>query len=145
MGAERVTVIDADDARAERLTESLQPAFTIGRLESAEFAKLVPTLAEADGVVHATPTGMAAHAGIAVPDQALVPSLWVADIVYRPLETELRARRRAAPDARRSTAARWRFSRPRTPFELFTGVTPDVDRMLAHFHELAAAEGPADE
>lgn len=140
LGAERVTVIDVDDGRAERLTASLQPAFADGRLESVEFAKLVPTLAEADGIVHATPTGMAGHAGSAVPDQALVPSVWVADIVYRPLETELVRAARAAGCPTLDGGAMAVFQAA-DAFELFTGVAPDVDRMLAHFCDLAADEG----
>ena len=39
--------------------------------------------------MHATPTGMAQHPGLPLPAELLRPELWVADIVYRPLETEL--------------------------------------------------------
>lgn len=43
----------------------------------------------ADGLVHATPTGMSAHPGLP-PDAHLVSDrLWVAEIVYFPIETEL--------------------------------------------------------
>src|SRR5690606_41001201 len=47
------------------------------------------------GLVHATPTGMAGHPGLPLPAELLRPDLWVADIVYRPLETELLRRARA--------------------------------------------------
>jgi quinate/shikimate dehydrogenase (NAD+) len=57
---------------------------------------LIPALAVADGLVHATPTDMADYPGIAVQADALMPWLWVADIVYRPLETELLRAARAA-------------------------------------------------
>jgi shikimate dehydrogenase len=144
LGAERVTVIDRDDARAERLVASLQPAFTGRRLDCTEFAKLAPTLSEADGIVHATPTGMAAHPGIAVPVDALVPSLWLADIVYRPLETELvrTARRIGCPTLDGGAMAVFQAA---DAFELFTGIAPDPERMLAHFADLATEEPSADD
>ncbi len=43
----------------------------------------------ADGLVNATPLGMARYPGMALPAELLRPDLWVADIVYFPLETEL--------------------------------------------------------
>ena len=43
---------------------------------------------------------------------------------------------RASAAAARWTAAAWSSSRPRTSFELFTGVRPDRERMLRHFAEL---------
>jgi len=46
-------------------------------------------VSKANGLVHATPTGMAAHPGLAVPEELIQPSLWFADVVYFPLETEL--------------------------------------------------------
>ena len=53
-------------------------------------------LLDADGLIHATPTGMAGHPGLPLPEALLRPDLWVAEVVYRPLETELvQARARA--------------------------------------------------
>jgi len=52
-------------------------------------------MAEADGLIHATPTGMTSHAGLPLPVELLRASMWVAEIVYFPLETQLlRAARR---------------------------------------------------
>jgi shikimate dehydrogenase len=42
-----------------------------------------------DGLVYCTPTGMAGHPGLPVDPALLHPGLWVADIVYRPLDTAL--------------------------------------------------------
>ena len=56
------------------------------------------------GLVNATPVGMAAHPGSPVPPELLRPDLWVADIVYRPLEHRAADRgpqRAAAPAERR--------------------------------------------
>jgi shikimate dehydrogenase len=46
-------------------------------------------LAASDGLIHATPTGMHGHPGIALPPALLRGDLWVAEVVYFPLETEL--------------------------------------------------------
>jgi quinate/shikimate dehydrogenase (NAD+) len=49
---------------------------------------------QADGLIHATPTGMVAHPGMPIDCDLLHEDLWVAEIVYRPLETELLRRAR---------------------------------------------------
>ena len=46
-------------------------------------------LALARGVVNATPVGMNGHPGTSVPAELVHPDLWVSDVVYFPLETEL--------------------------------------------------------
>ena len=50
---------------------------------------LAKSVAEADGLIHCTPTGMAKLPGMPLPAELLHPELWVAEIVYFPLETEL--------------------------------------------------------
>ena len=91
--------------------------------------------------MHATPTGMAAHPGLPVPAGLLRPDLWVADIVYRPLETALV---RAARDvgARVLDGGGMAVFQAVDAFKLFTGVEPDADRMLAHFATLVSAKAP---
>ena len=50
---------------------------------------LAATVAQADGIVNTTPMGMAKLPGTPVPKELLRADLWVAEIVYFPLETEL--------------------------------------------------------
>ena len=52
-------------------------------------------LARADGVVNTTPLGMAKYPGMAFLAELLRPEMWVAEIVYFPLETELLREARA--------------------------------------------------
>ena len=61
-------------------------------------ATLQNALRAANGLIHATPTGMAKLPGLPLPAEYLHKELWVAEIVYFPLETELfeGARRRSA-------------------------------------------------
>ena len=50
---------------------------------------------DAQGLVNATPVGMLGHPGMSVPGRLVRADLWVSDVVYFPLETELVALARA--------------------------------------------------
>ncbi|MFI9824351.1 shikimate dehydrogenase [Streptomyces sp. NPDC052013] len=141
LGAERVTVVDALPERAADLAASLNRAFGAGRAAAADPDRLPKLLADADGsggLVHATPTGMAAHPGMPLPAELLRPGLWVAEVVYRPLETELLRAARAAGCAVLDGGGMAAFQAV-DAFRLFTGREPDSARMLA---DLTALTGP---
>ncbi|MEB3965686.1 shikimate dehydrogenase, partial [Streptomyces kunmingensis] len=97
-------------------------------------------LADADGIVHATPTGMAAHPGLPFPAALLHPALWVAEVVYRPLETELVRTARALGCAVLDGGGMAVFQAV-DAFRLFTGREPDAGRMLDHFAALTLPGG----
>jgi shikimate dehydrogenase len=88
-------------------------------------------------LIHATPTGMAAQPGTAVPRALLHPGLWVADVVYRPLDTELLRDARAA-GCRTLDGGGMAVFQAAEALRLFTGRTPDRERML---RDLAAIPG----
>ncbi len=138
LGAERVTVVDAMPERAARLADSLNRHFGDGRALAATPDRLADLLAGADGLVHATPTGMAAHPGLPFAAGLLHPGLWVAEVVYRPLETELLRTARALGCATLDGGGMAVFQAV-DAFRLFTGREPDSVRMLADIAELAGA------
>lgn len=138
LGAGRVTVVDALPERAAALADSLNRHFGAGRADSATPDRLAGLLARADGIVHATPTGMAAHPGLPFPARLLHPGLWVAEVVYRPLETELLRTARAVGCATLDGGGMAVFQAA-DAFRLFTGREPDSSRMLADITELAGA------
>jgi shikimate dehydrogenase len=140
LGAGHVTVVDAVPDRAGSLAAALNGHFGEGRAAAAAPDTLAPLLAGADGVVHATPTGMAAHPGLPFPAALLRHGLWVAEVVYRPLETELLRTARAAACATLDGAGMAAFQAA-DAFRLFTGREPDTARMLADIAELAGAAG----
>ncbi|GGY41907.1 shikimate dehydrogenase [Streptomyces djakartensis] len=140
LGAERVTLVDALPERAVALADSLNRAFGAGRAAAASPDRRAELLAHADGVVHATPTGMAAHPGLPLPAGLLHPGLWVAEVVYRPLETELLRTARALGCATLDGGGMAAFQAA-DAFRLFTGREPDAARMLADLTELAGAVG----
>jgi shikimate dehydrogenase len=138
LGAGRVTVVDALPERAAALAAALNRAFGTGRAAAALPDRLPELLAAAHGtggLVHATPTGMAAHPGLPLPAGLLHPDLWVAEVVYRPLETELLRTARAAGCATLDGGGMAAFQAA-DAFRLFTGREPDAARMLADLTEL---------
>ncbi|WP_405968159.1 shikimate dehydrogenase [Streptomyces sp. NBC_00015] len=136
LGAGQVTVVDALADRAAGLAGSLNRHFGPGRAAAAAPDRLADLLAQADGVVHATPTGMAAHPGLPFPAGLLRPDLWVAEVVYRPLETELLRTARAVGCATLDGGGMAVFQAV-DAFRLFTGREPDSVGMLADFAEMA--------
>ncbi|MEV4058699.1 shikimate dehydrogenase [Nonomuraea dietziae] len=138
MGADTLTVVDADPARATALAAELETRFGTGRARPAVQADLPELLAGADGLAHATPTGMARHPGLPLPASLLRPGLWVADIVYRPLETELLRQARAL-GCRTLDGGGMVVFQAAHAFRLFTGRVPDTERMLTHLTALVAA------
>ncbi|MFJ9038670.1 shikimate dehydrogenase [Streptomyces sp. NPDC102406] len=140
LGAGRITLVDAAPERAAALAASLEAHFGAGRASAAAPDALRAQLTGADGLVHATPTGMAAHPGLPLPAALLHPGLWVADVVYRPLETELLRTARALGCAVLDGGGMAVFQAV-DAFRLFTGREPDAGRMLDHFARLTLPDG----
>ncbi|MGM1058264.1 shikimate dehydrogenase [Saccharothrix sp. Mg75] len=135
LGAGRVDVLDVDPGRAADLAAALADRFGAGRAVAGGVDELEARLRGADGLVHATPTGMAGHPGLPVPADLLRPDLWVADLVYRPLATGL-VRAARARGCRVLDGGGMAVFQAVDAFALFTGVEPDADRMTRHFTEL---------
>jgi shikimate dehydrogenase len=127
-GAEQLSVVDVERERAEALAEALGPRAAAADLDA---------LAAADGLIHASPTGMDAHPGSAVPVELLDPRHWVAEVVYMPLETQLLADARER-GCRTLDGAAMVALQAAGSLELFTGARPDRERMLEHVDELIA-------
>ena len=132
-GAEHVAVLDADRERAEACAVRLAKRYGDDRV--AVTGDLASALADAGGVVNATPVGMLGHPGTSVPADLLRADLWVSDVVYFPLETELVALARAR-GCRVLPGGGMAVHQAVGAFELFTGRTPDAERMGRHFAEL---------
>ena len=96
----------------------------------------------ADGLVHCTPIGMAAHPGLPLDITLLEPRHWVADIVYRPIETQLIHEARAM-GCDVLDGGRMAVGQAADAFRLITGREANPERMRAHFLELVAFEDAA--
>ena len=140
LGTARLTVLDVDGERARALAAALGERFGADRADGGDLGTLPAVLERADGLVHATPTGMAAHPGLPLDAGLLRPDLWVADIVYRPLETAL-VRTARELGCRVLDGGGMAVFQAVDAFRLFTGVEPDAGRMLAHFTTLVSGPG----
>ncbi|WP_232666920.1 shikimate dehydrogenase [Pseudonocardia sp. TRM90224] len=138
LGVGTLTVLDVDADRANGLARDLSGRFGDRRARGGEVAELGSRVAVADGLVHATPVGMAEHPGLPLPAELLRPELWVAEIVYRPLETPL-LREAQARGCRTLDGGRMAVHQAAEALRLFTGVDPDPARMLRHLAELVGA------
>ena len=125
-------MVDKEPARADELARRL------GGKARAE-RDLARALQDAHGLIHATPVGMEKSPGLPVPEKLLRPELWVSEVVYVPLETELlKAARRAG--CATMDGGHMNVGQACRAFELFTGETAEVARMDAHFRQLVGGQ-----
>jgi shikimate dehydrogenase len=137
LGVERLVVCDERTDQAERLVTALAARYGADRVGVCD--RLEVECRQADGLIHATPTGMAEHPGMPVDPELIREDLWVAEVVYRPLETELlRHARRLG--CRTLDGGGMAVIQAALSFELFTGQAPDLERMLRHFALIADDE-----
>jgi shikimate dehydrogenase len=135
MGVNCLTVFDIDQSRAQRLADELCARFGAGRAVAGE--SLAAAINAANGLIHATPVGMAKMPGLPLPAELLRPQLWVSEVVYFPLETELLRTARALGCKTLSGGGMAVFQAVEA-FRLFTQKEPDPERMLRHFESLIA-------
>jgi shikimate dehydrogenase len=132
-GVEQLFIVDRDHERADALARGVARHYPKQRVVSAD--ELAPAAKRADGLIHATPTGMAAHPGLPFDPSLLRPEMWVAEIVYFPLETEL-LRAARARGCRTLDGGGMMVWQAVGAFEHFTGIMPDAARMEAHFRRM---------
>ena len=132
-GVQLLNIFDVEISRAQSLADNLNQHFGVGRAVAGH--DLPSTLALADGLVNTTPMGMKKLPGMPVPVELLRGELWVAEIVYFPLETELLRNARAL-GCRTLDGGNMAVFQAVKAFELFSGVVPDAQRMLEHFQSM---------
>lgn len=129
-GVQQLTIFDVEPARAAELAASLNASFGAGRAQAG--SDLPAAMAEAQGLVNTTPVGMAKLPGLPLPAELLRADLWVAEIIYFPLETELLRAARAL-GCQTLDGGKMAVFQAVKAFELFTGRAADAERMMAHF------------
>jgi shikimate dehydrogenase len=135
LGVAELSIFDVDPSRAAALANNLRSNFPDRKVASG---KDLPTaMRSATGLIHCTPTGMAGHPGMPLDEKLLRRSMWVSEIVYVPLETELlKAARRAG--CATADGGQMNVGQAIRGFKLFTGREADPARMDAHFRKLGA-------
>ena len=135
LGVENLLVHDKDPRRASNLIADLTNLFgsRVGTL-----SQLDERVSAADGVVNATPVGMSGIPGQAVPDELVGRQQWVADVIYTPIETEFLKSAKAKGVAVMDGGGMC-VHQAAESFRLFTGHTPDLQRMHRLFRKRLAA------
>jgi shikimate dehydrogenase len=139
LGGKRLVIRDERTEQAERLVRALGERYGDDRVVVCE--RLDVECRQADGLIHATPTGMAEHPGMPLDPDLIHRDLWVAEVVYRPLETELLRHARGV-GCQTLDGGGMAVIQAALSFELFTGQAPDLERMLSHFAVIADDEAP---
>ena len=128
-----LVLVDTETRRARELAQGLCERFGAGRAVAIDDP--AAAMQGADGVVNATPVGMAKFPGMPLPADLLARELWVSDVVYFPLETQLLSEARAR-GCRTMAGDGMAVFQAVEAFRLFSGRSADAQRMLAHFAEL---------
>ena len=134
LGVRELLIYDIDADQTKTLINKVrlhQTSMSIDCINSLEKS----ILTELNGVVNATPMGMVKYPGSAFPLNLLTPSMWVADIVYFPLETELLVTAQTT-GCRVMNGAGMAIFQAVHAFELFTGLKANVNRFIEKFEVL---------
>ena len=120
--------------RAERLAALLAERYGADRVFLADDP--VTQAASCNGIVNASPVGMAKFPGLPLPADAIESRHWVADIVYFPLETDLLREARMKGCATLD-GSRMVVHQAAEAFRIMTGRPADADRMMQSFASFA--------
>lgn len=129
LGVENLAIVDSDFSRAQTLAAHMQPAWG-ARVQAA--SAIAEGLGSADGIVNATPIGMAKYPGMPFPARLLRSDHWVAEIIYFPEETELLHAARGL-GCRTLAGTGMAIGQAVRAFELFTGHQSNMAAMASHF------------
>ncbi|SLN66291.1 Quinate/shikimate dehydrogenase [Aquimixticola soesokkakensis] len=129
-GVQHLRVFDVSPDTAQALVSDLTAR--LGAERASQALDPEAAAAEAQGIVNASPVGMAKLPGLPLPRAAVRPDHWIADVVYFPLETEFLALGRSLGCATLPGSGMALFQAVRA-FELFSGRAADPARMQAVF------------
>jgi shikimate dehydrogenase len=134
-GVQELVIADLDLARADALASRFRSEFPNAILVGSDLDQARKYLASTGGVVNATPIGMHGHPGTPFDVARLNPEAWVADVVYRPTQTQTL---RLAQEAGHRLVPGWLMALGQAyeSLRLITGLEPDFVRMRNHFLKL---------
>ena len=130
LGARRLAIFDPASDRAQALAARLGALFPEAEVVAA--ASPAVALAGVDGAVQASPVGMLSHPGLPFDPALLEPRMWVSEVIYFPLETQLLLAAKAIGCATLNGGG-MAVMQAAHAFAMFTGRKPDSRRMLADF------------
>lgn len=133
LGVQHLLIYDVSQTRAAQLATHCNQQLAKDWAEPIQHPDSV--LATANGLMQATPIGMYGHPGLPISASLLHPNLWVSEVIYTPLETELLRYAKALGCQVLNGSGMTVFQAVKT-FALFTGLPANPERMLRHFATL---------
>lgn len=130
LGTKELYLSDPDQAKIDSLISKLKPHFPNQKIIPIQ--NPIEISGQVDGVVQASPVGMARFPGIPMETVNLHSGQWVVDIIYFPSETEF-LRQAREKGCRTFNGDGMVVHQAAMAFELFTGTKPDTERMLKRF------------
>ena len=137
LGATRVDVFDVEQGRAEAVAAACDPAGEITQAVDQDGFRAA--VRRADGLVNATPLGMAQYPGLAFEESGIGPQRWVFDAVYTPVET-LFMQAAAGRGLTRLTGFHLFLHMGMDTFSFFTGRDIDRAAVMAELRRLAPTD-----
>lgn len=138
-GTRTLDLVDMDGVRASSRAAELQALFPDRTITGRGIDTLPQLVPGADGLVNCTPMGMKEHPGSSFDLTQLTSQHWVADIVYRPIETVL-VRHARQLGCMVLDGGRMAVGQAADAFRLFTGKEADADHMRTHFLAMVERE-----
>ena len=130
LGAEQIAIWDTEPARADALAQRIGPVARAVPMDQAD-----EITARSDGLVNATPLGMAQYPGSAFSSPLVTAPTWVFDAVYTPTRTRF-IRDAEAVGARTITGFSLFKHMALKTFAAYTGLEADAERILPRLDEL---------
>lgn len=137
-GVKELHLVDPDADRAAQRVATLREHFADRQIHTAapkDVPNLLPTV---NGVLNASPIGMHHHPGLPLDVSGLEARHWVADCVYRPVDTELISAAREL-GCQVLDGGHMAVGQAVDAFAIITGIQPEAARMRAHLLEMLEA------
>lgn len=137
-GVQNLFLVDPELSRSTERAQTLSAQFPDRSITAHTPAEVPALLPQVTGVLNASPIGMHHHPGVPLDTAGLNASHWVADVIYRPVDTELL---KAAKDLGCKTldGGHMAVGQAVDAFEIITGIAPNAARMRAHLLEMLEA------
>ncbi|MFL4474095.1 shikimate dehydrogenase [Paeniglutamicibacter sp. MACA_103] len=137
-GVKELLLVDPEATRAAERAATLAMQFPDRTILACDFDQVPALLPRVNGVLNASPVGMHHHPGLPFDIAGLTPEHWVADVVYRPVDTELITAAKAL-GCRTLDGGHMAVGQAVDAFGIITGTTPDTARMRNHLLDMLEA------
>ncbi|MBP2373148.1 shikimate dehydrogenase [Paeniglutamicibacter psychrophenolicus] len=137
-GAKELFLVDPEPSRATERADTLTAQFPESTITAHTPADVPALLPRASGVLNASPIGMHHHPGVPLDVTGLNAGHWVADVIYRPVDTELLKAARAL-GCQTLDGGHMAVGQAVDAYRIITGLAPEAPRMRNHLLEMLEA------